>query len=124
MTTTHATTFDLAEQFWAADLACQRANEQIWASGLELEDTDPRVVHALDLGDQCHDLIAALARRAGTSIWIDLADLATDTPLDPETVTAAAVLRVITSDSYITDAENLQPGRELPAVGFWAQLTG
>ncbi|MCK9904354.1 hypothetical protein CC117_00695 [Parafrankia colletiae] len=125
MVSTTTPALDLAGQLWAADLAYLTAVEQYWATGLDLPDTDPRVAHLLDLGDQCLDLIDELEQRAGHALAIRLNDLATSPELEliPDVTTAAAVLRVFATDLYIADAEALQPGRELPAVGIWADLT-
>ncbi|THJ75860.1 hypothetical protein, partial [Candidatus Frankia alpina] len=122
MTTTPS--LDLAGQLWAADLAYLTAATTFWATGRDLPDTDPRVAHVLDLGDRCLDLIDELEQRAGHALAIRLNDLATSPELElvPEVATAAAVLRVFASDLYIADAEALQPDRELPAVGIWADL--
>lgn len=130
MTTTSAdTSAELAAQVWAADLAYLAANVQIWASGRDLDDTDPdigqAVTDAVTLNDRLIALDAELAVRAGEAIERPLHELLTHLEQDPtaaDQIHAAAALRVITTDVYTADAEALQPGAELPAVGFWADL--
>lgn len=127
MTTTSA---ELVGQLWAADLAYLAANVQIWASGRELDETDPdigqTVAEAVDLNDRLIALDAELAVRAGEAIERPLHELLAcldQGPSAADQVHAAAALRVITTDVYTADAEALQPGAELPAVGIWADLT-
>ncbi len=119
-----ATSTELAEELWATDLDCQRANEQIWATGKDLPDDDPRMRRALDGDERCSELLGELERAAGPIAGRDLRRLARDTDLWPDSadrIHAAAALRVFRSDVYLDDAEALQPGAELPAVGVYAE---
>ncbi|WP_018504889.1 hypothetical protein [Parafrankia discariae] len=129
MTTTSTTSAELASQLWAADLAYLAANITIWASGRDLDDTDPEigptVTAACDLNDRLIALDAELTVRAGEAIerpLYELLDLLDQDPGAADQIHAAAALRVITTEVYTADVEDLQPGAELPAVGIWAAL--
>lgn len=121
----------LTQMFWDADLTCQRANEKVWASGVDLPDSDPRVQWATRLDAHCGRLVEELERRAEHWVTFDLDQLVDDlgdtfhgptSPAVAEKIRAAAALRVFRSDAYLDDAEALQPGVELPAVGVYAEL--
>ncbi|MEX5634944.1 hypothetical protein [Parafrankia sp. FMc2] len=116
----------MAERYWAANLDHLRASQRVWATGRELRETDRRLVRAVELDEQCARLTCDLAQRSGahwasTNLTQLVATL--DGPVDPEVaerIRAAAVLRVILSDTFIADADALQPGGDLPAVGIYA----
>ncbi len=128
MTTTTASA-ELVDEFWAAEFACTAANIKIWASGREADDDDPEigplVIESVDLNDKLLRLGAELTVRAGDAMaWyvvmlVDALEQTSD-PAIADQIRAAAFLRVITSYVYLEDAEALQPGAELPAVGIWA----
>ncbi|WP_239404513.1 hypothetical protein [Frankia sp. Cj3] len=127
--TTTVTSAELIDEFWAAEFACTAANMKIWASGRDPGEDDPEigplVTEAVDLNDRLLAMGAELTTRGGdASYWwlyelVDALDQTSD-PAIADQIRAAAFLRVITSDVYLDDAEALQPGGEIPAVGIWA----
>jgi hypothetical protein len=119
------TSTELAEELWVTDLDCQRANEEIWATGRDLPDDDPRMRRALDGDERCGELVEGLRARAGVLALVPLGRLVGDAdrwPQSAEAFRAAAAVRVFDTDTYLADAEALQPGVELPAVGVYAEL--
>lgn len=123
---------ELTRWVWAADLAYHSAAVEIWATGRDLDDTDPRVRQAGDLNDWLIETRGELERRARYWAATPLAGLVAvldatgaDYPSAEvvDSIHAAAALRVLDNDIHSTDAEALQPGRELPAVGIYALLT-
>lgn len=123
---------ELTRWVWAGDLAYHSTAVGIWATGQDLDNTDPRVRQAGDINDWLIETRGELERRAGHWAATPLAGLAA--ALDAtgadhlpvwvvDSIHAAAALRVLDNDMHSTDAEALQPGRELPAVGIYALLT-
>jgi len=118
------TSIKLAEALWAGDLEYDSTNQAIWATGEYPPDDDPRIQRVFDLDDQLKDIRAELERRAGPTANRSLPRLSRDAdrwPDSAERIHAAAVLRVLTSDTYLDATEALQPGDELPAVGVYAE---
>ncbi len=119
-------TIDLAHQVWAADLAHLDASMRVWGSGLDLDPDHPDMRMAVGLDEFLAGATDALGQRAGHWATFQLDQLVDDlggqpSPEVAEQIHAAAVLRVLNSDIYIRDAEDIQPGTELPAVGVWAE---
>ncbi len=105
----------LAERLWEADLAHQRACQEVWATGVDLDDSDPRLAQALALNDELIEIDTELRRRAGNIAHRNLRELTRDAELWPdlaERIHAASTLRVLDSDSFLDAAEGLQPGAE------------
>ncbi len=114
----------LAERLWEADLAHQRACQEVWATGVDLL-AGSRLAQALALNHELIEIDTELRRRAGSIALRDLRRLVRDAELWPdsaERIHAAATLRVLDSDTFVDAAEGLQPGAELPAVGIYADL--
>lgn len=111
---------DLVADLWQTDLECQTANETAWALGRPPVFTRAGW-RAADLNSDLVRLRHRLRRRAGLLSETELDLLMEMHAADGEDVTAAAALRVFDSDVHRLDGETLQPGVELPAVGWWAE---
>lgn len=111
--------WQVAAEFWEADLACQSANETYWATGVE---GHPSGDVAADFDSRAAGLLAELAAVSGglEAGW-GLPEIAATFPESDGQASAAAVLRVF--GACLPDCESLQPGRELPAVGEFAGLS-
>lgn len=115
-------TADLAGELWQAEVDYQSASEATWATGRP-PSASLEGWHAASLGTKVSRLRARLARRAGESAAVPLSTLAElpESP-PPDSVAAAAALRVFRSASMEADRMALQPGGELPAVGIYAEM--
>lgn len=117
------TAADLAGELWRTDLACHTASVAAWASGRPPGSTRAGW-RAAKLDSRCSELLGELEVQAGELLGERLNVLAgmIDDPDFDVDVPAAAALQVFRSDMFLLDAESLQPGAELPAVGWWARL--
>lgn len=120
----------LAGELWELDLAAQSAQEAAWATGRPPSRSFAGWA-AADAGSELGAVAGKLGRRAGglcgTRPWWraenpdapTLNELA-DMP-ESDAVVAAAALRVFDGPAHTEDSESLQPGAELPAVGWYAR---
>jgi hypothetical protein len=114
---------DPVAELWQTEMDYYTASVKAWASG-----RPPGLSRAgwragnlnSDLLRLQGELEVQAGELLGTPVNV-LAGMLDDPDFDVD-VTAAAALQVVNSDVYRLDGETLQPGAELPAVGWWARL--